>query len=149
MRGGLPGATSLNNAASSTLIRRIADSLHPAYGQCGLFASKTIPPRTHIIDYFGEVHCDDRPTSDYDLSLHRFYDGTSAGIDADKMGNEARFINDYRGVGMKPNAEFRDGRTAQGELRMGVWSLKEPIKKGEEITVSYGKGWWKARAEGS
>lgn len=37
----------------------------------GLFATKKIPPRTHIIDYLGEVHADDRANSDYDLSLYR------------------------------------------------------------------------------
>jgi hypothetical protein len=36
-------------------------------------------------------------------------------------------------------------RTEEGELRMGIWSATTEIKKGEEILVSYGKGWWKAR----
>lgn len=95
----------------------------------------------------GEIHCDDRPDSDYDLSLHRFQDGISVGIDASRMGNEARFINDYRGVANKPNALFIDGRTTSAELRMGVWSSGEGIKKGEEILLSYGKTWWRARTQ--
>jgi hypothetical protein len=45
----------------------------------------------------------------------------------------------------KPNAIFADGRTASGELRMSVWSAGQTIKKGDEILVSYGKGWWRAR----
>lgn len=61
------------------------------------------------------------------------------------MGNEARFINDYRGIAEKPNAVFLDSRTAAGELRMGIWSGKGVIKKGDEILVSYGKAWWQAR----
>ena len=61
------------------------------------------------------------------------------------MGNEARFINDYRGIKPKPNALFKDGRTARGELRISIWSANEPIRKGEEILVSYGKSWWRAR----
>src|SRR5882762_11990506 len=69
------------------IIRPISTSSHPAFGQRGLFASKKIPPRTHIIDYIGEVHCDDRPDSDYDISLHRFSDGTNVGSDAGRMGN--------------------------------------------------------------
>lgn len=40
---------------------------------------------------------------------------------------------------------FEERRTAAGELRMGVWSGNDPIKKGDEILVSYGKGWWQAR----
>lgn len=71
------------------------------------------------------------------------------------MGNEARFINDYRGVpGVeRPNAEFKeiwDGN--RKERGMGVWVLPEGkngkrkgIRKGEEILVSYGRGFWGAR----
>ena len=61
------------------------------------------------------------------------------------MGNEARFVNDYRGVQSKPNAVFLDRRTATGELRMSIWSSSGEIKKGEEILVSYGKSWWRSR----
>lgn len=95
----------------------------------------------------GEVHCDDRLSSDYDLSLHRFSDGLSVGIDAHGLGNEARFINDFRGISRRPNAVFRDNRLSSGELRMSVWSSSEGIRKGDEIVVSYGKTWWRARAE--
>ncbi|EGO24943.1 hypothetical protein SERLADRAFT_468952 [Serpula lacrymans var. lacrymans S7.9] len=113
--------------------------------QFGLFAAKNIAPKIHILDYIGEVHCDDRPTSDYDLSLYRSQDGVSVGVDASKVGNEARFINDYRGVKSKPNVVFVDRRTSSGELRMSIWSSAAPIKKGEEILVSYGKSWWRSR----
>ena len=57
-------------------IRHIDDKSHPANGQMGLFASKKIQPNSHIIDYMGEVHSDDRPESDYDLSLYRSPDGS-------------------------------------------------------------------------
>lgn len=130
-------------------IQLISDSSHPACGQYGLFATKKIPPRTLLIDYIGEVHCDDRPESDYDLSLHRTPDHVSVGIDAQLCGNEARFINDYRGVKLKPNALFQERTTESGELRMSVWSGSEPIKKGEELLVSYGKSWWRAREQDS
>ena len=93
----------------------------------------------------GEVHCDDRPTSNYDLSLCRFRDGLSVGIDASTMGNEARFINDYRGISSRPNAVFSDIKTDTGAMRMSIWSSAE-IKKGEEILVSYGKAWWRSRS---
>ena len=84
-------------------IQPISDPSHPAHGQYGLFAAKKIPPRTLILDYVGEVHCDDRPDSDYDLSLYRTSDQISVGVDAQQAGNEARFINDFRGVRSKPN----------------------------------------------
>ncbi|TDL28797.1 hypothetical protein BD410DRAFT_711674 [Rickenella mellea] len=127
-------------------IRAIEDPSHPAIGQFGLFATKRIPPHSHIVDYIGEVHSDDRPESDYDLSLYRTADGSvNVGVDASKMGNEARFVNDYRRIHPKPNAAFRDGRNDAGELCMSVWSQADPIRKGEEILVSYGKAWWQAR----
>lgn len=56
------------------------------------------------------------------------------------------------------NAEFRevwDGRPGRGERCMGVWVLpagkakkNQGIKKGEEILVSYGRGFWGARTGG-
>jgi hypothetical protein len=141
---GVQSRTNQKHGSRHVRIRHISDTSHPAVGQYGLFAANKIPPRTRIIDYTGEIHCDDR-ASDYDLSLYRSQDGANVGIDASTMGNEARFINDYRGVREKPNAIFADGRTTSGELRMSVWSAGQTIKKGDEILVSYGKGWWRAR----
>ena len=122
----------------------IESHAHPAVGQYGLFAAKKIPPRTFLLDYLGEVHCEER-ASDYDLSLYRSNEGTNIGIDARFMGNEARFINDFRGISDRPNAFFVDRRTDSGELRMSVWSGKEGIKKGSEVVVTYGKSWWSSR----
>ncbi|KAH9065707.1 hypothetical protein EDB87DRAFT_1592631 [Lactarius vividus] len=103
------------------VIRPIMDRSHPAHGQHGLFAARKISPRTLIVEYIGEVHSDERPTSDYDVSLYRFAgNGESIGVDASNMGNEARFVNDYRGIRPKPNAEFADRRATGGDLRMGM-----------------------------
>ncbi|KAG0703134.1 hypothetical protein DFH29DRAFT_803994 [Suillus ampliporus] len=132
-------------STSLVRIRYITEPSHPARGQNGLFAVRKIPPRSHIIDYIGEVHCQDRAGSDYDLSLFRSQDGDNVGVDATVMGNEARFVNDYRGIRGKPNAVFVEGRTPRGELRMSIWSSKDPIQKGDEILVSYGKSWWRTR----
>lgn len=108
---------------------------------------------------------DESEKSDYDLSLDR---DLGLAIDADKMGNEARFINDYRGVKDRPNAEFRDvfvKRNGVKERGVGVFVklVKEGkgkkgkgggkakhgevggIGKGEEVLVSYGRGFWCAR----
>ena len=148
LRGDSSKRTPLPPAPHSLgVIRPITDRSHPAHGQHGLFAARKILPRTLIVEYIGEVHSDERPTSDYDVSLYRFSDsGESIGVDASSMGNEARFVNDYRGIRSKPNAEFADQRTTGGDLRIGIWSLTEGIRKGDEIVVSYGKGWWTARS---
>ncbi|KAH9890973.1 SET domain protein [Cubamyces lactineus] len=150
LSGGPPSVSQSVSASnrpqkSTVVIQRISDPSHPANGQHGLFATKKIPPRTLILDYIGEVHCDERPESDYDLSLHRTPDNISVGVDAHSAGNEARFVNDYRGVKSRPNAIFQERRTDRGELRMSVWSGSETIKKGDELLVSYGKSWWRAR----
>jgi SET domain-containing protein len=85
-------------------------------------------------------------TSDYTMSFVRNMPHCEdLVIDAELIGNEARHINDYRGVAEKPNAEFKNYRDSNGKVRVGVWVLNEKIKKGSEILVSYGKGFWKAR----
>lgn len=105
-------------------------------------------------------------SSDYDLSLDR---ELGFSIDAAAVGNESRFMNDYRGVRSEgPNAEFRDcwvqieersdgggGGKARGrwERRMGVFVLgagkagkrKEGIARGEEVVVNYGRSFWRER----
>lgn len=134
----------------------ISDAKHPANGQAGLFAARDLKPGEFLLEYVGIVHADGDTafaTSDYDLSLDRL---TGLAIDAATMGNEARFINDYRGVGEKPNAEFKEiWATARGERGMGVFVLGEGkkklfkgIKKGDELLVSYGRGFWGARRYG-
>lgn len=74
------------------------------------------------------------------------------GVDARRAGNEARMVNDYRGVPglQRPNAMFetrRVGGGERGEVRMGLWVASKDIKKGVELCVSYGKGFWKERVK--
>lgn len=139
------------------VITPIGNPSHPASGQHGLFAAQNLPPDAFVILYLGVVHGKDDadPASDYDLSLDR---ELGLGVDASRMGNEARFINDYRGVrSAGPNAEFRevwvDAGNGKAEKGMGVFVLgagksgkrAKGIRKGEEIVVSYGKGFWSER----
>ena len=65
------------------------------------------------------------------------------------MGNEARFVNDYRNTGRRPNVEFRLRRDRRGELRQGVYvTAKAGVAAGEELLINYGKPFWRARAGG-
>ena len=139
-------------------IQRISEPSHPAHGQSGLFAARDLKPNTFICFYLGLVHGagDTDPASNYDLSLDP---ELHIGVDATKMGNEARFVNDYRGIRTAgPNAEFRDCLLDLGsgllEKSIGVFVLTagkkggkqtKGIGKGEEILVSYGKGFWSHR----
>lgn len=137
-------------------ITPISGASHPANGQYGLCATQHLPPNSFILPYLGYVHdqSDLDEASDYDLSLDR---ELGVGVDASKMGNEARFINDYRGISPGPNAEFRDVLVDVGfgivEKRMGIFVLSagksgkrvKGIGRGEEILLSYGKGFWAER----
>lgn len=146
-------------AAQLVRIKVIGNSSHPANGQHGLFAAQNLLPDTFILTYIGYVHgtADTDPTSDYDLRLDA---ERGIAVDASRMGNEARFINDYRGVSATgPNAEFRDVwvdfENGMLERCIGVFVLSagkvksgkraKGIAKGEEILVSYGKGFWNER----
>jgi hypothetical protein len=60
-------------------------------------------------------------------------------------GNEARFVNDFRGVADRPNCVFNTFVDQWGRLQMGVFVGNRPVGKGEELLVSYGKGFWAAR----
>ena len=158
-------------------IKRITWPSHPACGQHGLFTKKKLAGLTLILPYLGIIHAtfipaesdqpgdaeddggvnDPHAKSDYDLCLARIsaYDErnpfpwkhVSLGVDASTAGNAGRFVNDYRGIASEPNAEFRLGNGDSGELRMEIWTLKKSIAKGEEILVSYGKGFWAARRD--
>ncbi len=126
------------------------DNGHPAFGQHGLFAAETLPSESFILDYVGQVVLDSQAsqTSDYTMSFVKGLTGIQdLAIDAEKAGNEARFINDYRGIAQEPNAQFQNYRNALGKVCVGVWVLKRAgkIKKGDEIMVSYGKGFWANR----
>ena len=58
-------------------------------------------------------------------------------LDAKYVGNEARFINDYRGVASHPNVAF----TTRAVPGRGVWvqvSVIAAIHPGDEILVDYG-----------
>ncbi|TVY37606.1 hypothetical protein LOCC1_G006879, partial [Lachnellula occidentalis] len=113
-------------------ITPITTPSHPACGQSGLFAASDLKPGQFILQYLGIIHAspnsnsnspdsegvhDSHADSNYDLSLDR---ELRIGIDADRMGNEARFINDYRGVAERANAEFREcWDERRGERGMG------------------------------
>lgn len=156
--------TQLSLIRSNTAITTITGPSHPANGQRGLFAVRDLAPDTLVCLYLGQVHqnslSDTDPKSDYDLSLDR---EIGLSIDAARMGNESRCANDYRGIAQRPNAEFRDcfvkvpcAKRAGGtkwERRVGIFVLSagkaglraKGIREGEEILLSYGKGFWESR----
>lgn len=124
---------------------QIDDASHPAHGQRGLFAVTKIQPRERIVDYHGVVTRGDdcSQTSDYTLA---FGEKSELAIDAERAGNEARFVNDFRNTGKRANAYFDTYVDDAGDLKLAVFCLPSgPIKSGEEILISYGKSFWKHR----
>ena len=137
---------------ASVRICPIEDKRHPAYGQYGLLANRTMKAGTFVLLYLGTVHgggqndgTDAAHGSDYDLWLDR---EAGIAVDAADGGNEARFINDYRGVADQPNAEFREVWSEKFRQRcMAVFVLpvrldkaragKGGIRKGQEILGTY------------
>ena len=76
----------------------------------------------------------------------QFGEHSELALDAKHVGNEARFVNDYRNTGKRANVEFRLRRDALGEMRQGVFvCAKEGVGAGEELLISYGKSYWTAR----
>eukprot|EP00667_Euglena_gracilis_P023987 EG_transcript_27368 len=129
-------------ATRSALVRPqpIADPGHPAHGQCGLFAQAELQPHTLVLQYCGVVQKEENEskTSHYVLA---FANGLS--IDSEQVGNEARFINDFRNTGRQPNVRFDVVRSPRGRpVGMGVFVLSRPVPKGAELLVTYGKGYW-------
>jgi hypothetical protein len=151
-------ALKANGPYQNVKIQPISNPSHPANGQHGLFANQHLPPDTFILPYLGFVHDQEETdeTSDYDLSLDREH---FIAVDASKMGNEARFLNDYRGVSTAQNAEFRDcyilSANGKVEKTIGIFVLSagknksakraKGISRGDEILISYGKGFWTER----
>ena len=156
---------STRTSSKNVQIVRINDIKHPAHDQRGLFAARHLPPDTFIIAYLGLIHTnadtDTDPHSNYDLSLDR---ELGLSIDATAAGNEARFINDYRGIADRANAEFRDcwvqmaavgAERARWERRIGVFVLgagragkrAAGIGVGQEVLVNYGRSFWSKRRQ--
>lgn len=123
----------------------ITDSDHPANGEFGLFAAVDLPAGAWVLDYVGAVSLganEDR-SSDY---VADFGEESELALDAKSVGNEARFVNDYRNTGRRANVEFKLRRDSRGELRQGLFvAAKHGITAGEELLISYGKSFWRSR----
>jgi hypothetical protein len=123
----------------------ITEASHPAAGELGLFAALDMPHGAWVLDYVGAVSLGENEdkTSDY---VCDFGESSELALDAKLVGNEARFVNDYRNTGRRASVEFRLRRDRRGELRQGIFvCAKEGVKAGEELLISYGKPFWRAR----
>ncbi|KAF9363867.1 hypothetical protein BGX34_003150 [Mortierella sp. NVP85] len=146
-----PAITSLEDSSPEPApppyeIRLITSpSTHPVLGSYGLFATRTLRPGLHLLDYISLIVPDESANPESDHTLYLCHD---LNLDASTHGNHGRFVNDFRGIRpyeQGPNVGwdlYRDQTT--GQVRMGCKVLKR-IRKDEEILCTYGKAYWKSR----
>jgi hypothetical protein len=107
----------------------------------GLFAAKRFGPKQKVVRYSAK-QVQRRPTSgsQYNLKVAKgkYLDAKSTQTHA------GRYINDPRGSGQRANARFGKQRRvyrADGRHMTPVFAQRA-IKKGDEVLLSYGRGYW-------
>lgn len=86
------------------------------------------------IGYCGElVHEDSRRVGQYTAECDDV-----VSIDAQRCGNELRFINSFRGVGPEPNTQFHWRYRLNGLPYLAVVCVSN-VKRGEEFLLDYGE----------
>ncbi|HEV8514390.1 MAG TPA: SET domain-containing protein [Cyclobacteriaceae bacterium] len=120
---------------------QIKKSKLPQAGK-GLFTKIDIPKGKRIVEYKGKLHLwkDVKHLDGYNGYL--MYITRNAVIDAQPTINTfGRYANDANGFGRTPGLKNNCEYVSQGR-RCYIESLR-PIRKGEEILVSYGNDFWK------
>ena len=141
------GDRPLESTASAVRERALAahrGRVAPRQGRERTFRRAKALPGEHIVDYLGYVTLsgNEDQTSDYSAS---FGDDHELALDAAKVRNEARMCNDFRNTGKRANAVFDQYRDAAGDKKLAIFVGPHPMGKGEEVLVSYGKGFWANR----
>lgn len=134
---------------------REVDQAHPCFGtgfSRGLFATAAFEPGALLGRYAGQLrtataHSEcPRASGLFAISLD-----TSRALptvlpavcrprlelDAELVGNEGRFINDYRNICAEPNVQFRTSTDASVAVWVDIFAMS-PIQAGDEILVDYG-----------
>jgi len=126
-------------------IRTVTDTAHPACGQNGLYATITFGVGDVLGEYTGKVmpgHWGgEYVTRLWNTGANSDY--YRPGVDAQKMGNELRMINDYRSVpgATGPNCKF--SRAAIRGFRAALIVAILPIAPNEEFLLDYGEVYWR------
>ncbi|RYG98881.1 SET domain-containing protein [archaeon] len=114
---------------------------HVLCGQYGLFATERFNRFDVLGEYTGKI-VGDTVNGHYVACLEDKSHDASLGIDAEKMGNEMRFINSYLNVAFKPNVTMR---TAYVDTYPHIVLVcTEDIYVGDEILLDYGDAYNKA-----
>jgi len=120
----------------------VVESLnHPAQGEWGLFAAKDLEPGKVLGEYAGKLRMGDvsrkRTKETHTLNVTLNNGNMSVEVDAEKEGNEFRFINDCKNKEIgKPNIKF-ESVPLGGEWHFLVVTT-DIIRRGEELLADYG-----------
>jgi len=125
---------------------------HKCKGELGLFARRAFEPDQVLGHYAGKVLLEqDFPSQSSDDELTKyvfdFVEEEGCFIDAKTVGNEARFVNDYRGIASTPNAEFVESSLPSTGQKVIYLVVTQHMQAGVEILVDYGEKYWKGRPE--
>ncbi len=117
------------------IIRRIPlEAEHPCRGQYGVFARMPLQPTDCLMSYGGIL----RARCDSD-SLYLASAGGGLDIDAERCGNETRYLNHYAGIAAAPNADLRIRIEPFSGTRWIAVRLVSPVAAGDEILLDYGE----------
>ena len=122
-------------------IKKISDKTHPLYGQYGVFAQKGFRQYDILGQYTGNLVRSDL-SKEYKGSLYTAFLCESYDINADRSGNETRFINDYRDIQEKPNVALRTGIVNKKPVVLFICC--NDISPGDEILTDYGTQYWES-----
>ncbi|KAK3262191.1 hypothetical protein CYMTET_28938 [Cymbomonas tetramitiformis] len=114
----------------------------PAKAQYGLYAARSWEAGKRIGVYTGMVRRAQSAVEQWEYIFEEHVGGAEGGVyihvDALRVGNELRFVNDYRNVAPEPNVEFRkELHPDTGELVITAHTLRQVVP-GEEILADYG-----------
>ena len=109
--------------------------------QRGLFATQNLEEGTDLGEYSGEMKIMSVGWEQPSLKSHYYWvvrwRDLYYVVDAMRYGNELAMVNDFRGIGKKPNVQGKM-IVHRGHCYFGYGTIT-PIKKGEEILVDYGE----------
>ena len=111
----------------------------------GVFARKPLEPETFIGEYTGTVRCIDKKAPDLNAYCARYptklFSKGYFVIDASNIGNEMRFVNHNDTPNL--SAVYICDRNV---LHLS-FVAKEVIYPGDELTIDYGKDFWRKRTK--
>lgn len=127
-------------------IEPIQDVSHPCFGELAVFATKDFAKEHTFGPYAGDVIPVQALNDSHGRGKYHMKFGVDDEfmVDAENVGNELRFVNDFRDVpGVSaPNVQFIMRREPMtGTLMIVLIAIKE-VLKGNELLCDYGKAYW-------